>query len=121
MRAVALWLVAYLLTMVAILWGLQYGRAMVIDRLGNPESVAAWRDWAAETRRPADAEHPIERRPVKSDEPPALILMRDHIGSVRAVSLVIGTFLFGFLGFLGHGIWSQRHIAPARQRPASRE
>ena len=120
-RSVAVWLVAYLLTIAAILWGLQYGREMVIERLGDPESVAAWRDWAAETRRPADSEHPIERRPVKSDEPPALILMRDHFGSVRAVSVVIGTFLFCFLGFLGHGIWSQRHVAPAGQRPAVRD
>ena len=80
---------------------------MVITRMGDPESVAAWRQWAEETRRPVVPGESVERRPVKSDEPPALILMRDHFGSVQTVSLVIGTFVFCFLGFLGHGIWSQ--------------
>jgi hypothetical protein len=120
-RAIALWAVAYVATMTAVLWGLQYGRDMVVAQLGDPESVAAWREWAEETRRPTDADQPVERRPVKSDEPPALILMRDHFGSVRAVALVIGTFVFAFLGFLAHGIWSQRGATPDGSRHSTHD
>jgi hypothetical protein len=108
LRILAPWLIAYVIIVATVLAALRYGREMVITRMGDPESVAAWQQWAEETRRPVAPGESVERRPVKSDEPPALILMRDHFGSVQAVSLVIGTFLFCFLGFLGYGIANQR-------------
>ncbi len=121
LRALAPWLIAYVIVVATVLAALRYGREMVVTRLGDPESVAAWQQWAEETRRPVEPGEPVERRPVKSDEPPALVLMRDHFGSVQAVSLVIGTFLFCFLGFLGHGIWNQRSPSPQQHSRPGRD
>ncbi|HVU85880.1 MAG TPA: hypothetical protein VHD36_01065 [Pirellulales bacterium] len=121
LRALIPWLIAYVVVVATVLAALRYGREMVITRMGDPESVAAWQRWAEETRRPVAPGEPVERRPVKSDEPPALVLMRDHFGSVQAVSLVIGTFLFCFLGFLGHGIWSQGRSGADPAKPTGRD
>jgi hypothetical protein len=115
-------LAGYLTTIVAILWGLRQAREAVLARMGDEQTVAAWRDWAEETRRPIEPGQAVERRPVKSDEPPALILMRDHFGSVRLVSLLIGSFVFAFLTFLGVGIWRQsRDPRAPGQKPDARE
>jgi hypothetical protein len=119
-RTLVLGLAAYLITIVAILWGLRQARESVIARMGDEQTVAAWQDWAEETRRPIEPGQTVERRPVKSDEPPALILMRDHFGSVQLVSLLIGSFVFAFLAFLGVGIWRQsRDPGPAGRKPAA--
>jgi hypothetical protein len=120
-RKLTIWLLAYVATMALLFVGLRGAREKVISWMGNPESLAAWRDWAEETRRPLEPGQPVARRPVKSDEPPFLILMRDHFGAVQAVSLAISSFLFAFMGFVGHGLWTQRHAPPLDEsRPARR-
>jgi len=96
----------------AILVGLRVARERVIANMSDPETIAAWRAWAEETRKAPQDEQPVARRPVKSDEPPSLILMRDHFVVVQVVSVAIGSFLFAFLGFLGYGIWQQRPQSP---------
>jgi len=113
-RSLVIWLAAYLATMCAILWGLRQARETVIAKTGNPQAVAAWHDWAQETRRAPEPGQPVERRPVKSDEPPLLILMRDYFIPIQAVSLAVGSFLFAFLGFLVSGIVRERRLAVPR-------
>ena len=76
--------------------------------MSAPEAKQAWGEWRGETERPPEPGLPVARRPVQSDEPPALILMRDHFPVIMGVTLLIGSFLFAFLGFLGRGIWHQR-------------
>jgi len=110
--SLVLWLVAYLAVMAAIAGGLRQARQAVLVRMENPETIAAWRAWRDETRRPLEPGQPVARREVKSDEPPSLILMRDYFAAILAVSLVIGSFLFAFLGFLARGLWSQRRATP---------
>ena len=111
-RTLLFWLAGYLASMAAIFAGLRQAHERIMAESGSPEALAAWRDWAEETRKAATPDEPVERRPVKSDEPPLLILMRDHFTPIVATSLVIGTFLFAFLGFLVMGIARDR---PARQ------
>jgi hypothetical protein len=104
-----IWLAGYLATIGTILLGLRLARQSVIAEAGSPEAIAAWRDWAAETRKAPEPGEPVQRRAVKSDEPPLLILMRDHFLVIEIVSLAIGSFLFAFLGFLMTGIMRQPH------------
>ncbi len=105
------WLAAYLIIMGTILWGLHAARQSVLAKFSDPATLAAWQAWAEETRHPAGDE-PVARRPVKSDEPPSLVLMRDHFRVIQVVSVSIGSFLFAFLGFLGAGLWRQRGSSP---------
>ncbi len=111
-----IWLFGYVATMVALLFGLRVAQRRVIASMSDPEKIAAWRAWAEETRQPPQSDQPVARRPVKSDEPPSLVLMRDHFLAVQGVTITIGSFLFGFLCFLGYGIWQQRdHPAGLRR------
>ena len=112
--AILVWIVTYATVMALILIGLQAARQRIIASLSTPEALASWRAWADETQRPAGDDQPVARRPVTSDEPPALILMRDHFAVVLAVGLIIGTFLFLFVGFLASGLMRERRTADQR-------
>ena len=103
-----LWLVAWLVVMAAIVASLWLLRRRTVERLNQPESIAQWRHWRAETERQSQSPGPVQRRTAKSDEPPALVLLRDHFGAIVATSILMGTFLFAFLAFVGRGILRQR-------------
>jgi hypothetical protein len=107
----------YLVAMALMLWGLKVARQRVIDSLGSPEALAEWRAFAAETRKDPAPGQAVERRAVKSDEPPALVLMRDHFTAIAATSLLIGSFVYAFLAFLILGSWKSR-AAPPETRSA---
>lgn len=108
LRVLLLWSIAYLAMTAVVVWGLRSAREAVIAQMSAPEAKQAWGEWRGETERPPEPGLPVARRPVQSDEPPALILMRDHFPVIMGVTLLIGSFLFAFLGFLGRGIWHQR-------------
>lgn len=103
-----LWLVAWLMVMAAIVASLWLVRRRMVERLSRPESLAQWRQWRAETERQRQSPGPVRRRTANSDEPPALVLLRDHFGAIVATSVLMGTFLFAFLAFVGRGIVRQR-------------
>ena len=114
----------YLVAMLLMLWGLRLARQRVIESLGSPEALAEWRAFAEETRKEPVPGQAVERRPVKSDEPPSLVLMRDHFVAIASTSLLIGSFVYAFLAFLVLGSWrarpSHRKKPPrADRRPAS--
>ncbi|HEY2841860.1 MAG TPA: hypothetical protein VGJ26_22060, partial [Pirellulales bacterium] len=98
----------YLAVMFLMVWGLRTAQQRVIVSLGSPEALAEWRTFAAETRKAPVPGQAIERRPVKSDEPPSLVLMRDHFIAIAVTSLSIGSFVYAFLAFLVLGSWRSR-------------
>ena len=102
------WLVAYLVTMAALTGGLVWAREAVVESLGNPAALAEWREWKAASQRLSKEPGPVARRAAKSDEPPALILMRDNFVAILVVSLLIGSFLFAFLAFALRGSLQRR-------------
>lgn len=115
------WGVGWLLLAVLVctlLWGI---RGRVIAELDRPEIRADWQRWKNEARRQsALGKGPVQRRPPPSNEPPALILMRDHFPSVIVGSLVLGSCLYLFLALAAQGMWRTRNrgVSGARDRPA---
>ena len=107
----------YLVVMFLMVWGLRFARQRVIDSLGSPEALAQWRAFAEETRKEPAPGQAVQRRPVKSDEPPALVLMRDHFMAIAVTSLLIGSFVYAFLAFLVLGSWRAK-AEPAEKRPS---
>ena len=91
-----------------MVWGMRFARQRVIDSLGSPEALAQWRAFAEETRKEPAPGQAVARRPVKSDEPPALVLMRDYFTAIAGTSLLIGSFVYAFLAFLVLGSWQAR-------------
>lgn len=108
----------YLVAMFVMIWGLRMARQRVIDSLGSPEALAEWRAFAEETRKEPAPGQAVARRPVKSDEPPALVLMRDHFTAIAATSLLIGSFVYAFLAFLVLGS-ARAKAAAAKEPPTS--
>ncbi len=104
---VLLWLAVYLLVAAAIVWAMVETRRRVIAQLDNASARAQWRQWKDEVaKRQADENVRVKRRVPRGDEPPALVMLRDHFPAVLGGVLVVATFLFAFLAFLLRGIFS---------------
>jgi len=103
-----LWFAGYLLTMSVVVAGMYWARQAVVTKFGSPEALGQWRQWKAETERMRREGGPVQRRAVTSDEPPALVLMRDSFGAILAGSVAISSFLFAFLAFTIRGSMRMR-------------
>ena len=101
-----LWLAAYAIVMAALAATLLYARRQVVAQLSTPQALADWQAWKAETERQAKQPGASARRPVRSDEPPALVLLRDHFAPIMGMSLTVATFLFGFMMLVVRGVRS---------------
>lgn len=107
-RALLWWLAAYLVIVSAIGVGLWEGRQRTLATLGTPQARAEWQAWKTQVAQQAEESGGVARRVPKSDEPPALILMRDHFGAVLSASLIISTCLFLFLLLVARGASQSR-------------
>jgi hypothetical protein len=102
-RATVFWLLAYLAAMTLVVGGLLILRQRTLTELNTPEARRQWQAWKQETSEKQQAAEPVRRRPVRSDEPPALILLRDHFAAIVATTVMICSFLFAFLAFVASG------------------
>ena len=94
-------LVVYLAGAVGIVVGLSQIRADALEELSTPEEQAHWQKWKAEA---AGEGGPVARRTPKSDEPPTLVLLRDHYPVLVVAGLTFYSFLFSLAVFLGRGM-----------------
>ncbi len=99
--ALVICLVVYFGGAVGIVFVVANARVDAIENLSAPEEQAHWQEWKAEAAREGG---PVARRPPKSDEPPTLVLLRDHYPVMVGASLVFYTFLFALAVFLGRGM-----------------
>lgn len=111
-RANLLWLLGYLAAMTAVVVGLAVARGRVVATLSTPEARQQWRAWKEQAARRKTAAGPIERRPIASDEPPALVLLRDHFPAIVVSTFLIVSFLFAFLAFAARGAFRDGRSAP---------
>lgn len=103
----------------AIVVPLYVMRLRMVERLSRPEAMAEWRTWRAETERQREASDPVERRAATGDEPPSLVLLRDHFAAIVVTSVLMGSFLFAFLAFVARGISRERANAKPGQQDHS--
>lgn len=101
-RAKWLWLAGYALLLGLLVMLLVSGRRQVLQNLSTPEARQQWEAWREAAARQAEA-GPVRRRPPKSPEPPALVLMRDHFTVVATAAVVFSTLLYGMLVFAIEG------------------
>lgn len=100
------WLLSYLAAMGTVVVALVAARVRVLATLDTPEARQKWQEWKKESQQKAGG--PIERRPVRSVEPPALILLRDRFPAVVVSSVLICSFLFAFLVFVARGAFGSK-------------
>jgi hypothetical protein len=110
-RGNLIWLVCYLATMAAVVWGLFVARQRTLAAYSGPAGLAAWREWQqAAEERSRDPTAPVQRRAPASGEPPALLMMRDNFPAILGGAIVTGSFLYGFLMLTIRGV--MRRPAP---------
>lgn len=101
-RAILLWLIAYAIVLSVIVIGMLQIRRATLRALATPEAQAAWKDWREAPPNVRD-DLPVRRRPPSSDEPPALVLLRDHFPVMLGAAVVFGSLLFGVLSLAARG------------------
>ena len=117
------WLVClavYVAGALGVVLGLARTRESTIANLSTPEQLAYWQKWKADAARQDGTTGPVARREPKSDEPPTLVLLRDHYPVIVVAGLTFYTFLFALAVFLGRGILrSSGQVTPLPQRDDS--
>jgi hypothetical protein len=91
------WAGGYVIVMGAVVGSMIWERHSVLTEMSTPSSLANWEVWREDVRQQQGNPGPVERRVPKSDEPPALVLMRDYF----AVSMVGATFFTSLLYWIG--------------------
>ncbi|MDA7978096.1 MAG: hypothetical protein MPJ50_04920 [Pirellulales bacterium] len=100
-RNLILLITAYSVIIGSAVWGVFAARSWAIATLDNPAEQEKWREWQEDTKARQDAQGiPANRRGHSSDEPPVLILLRDHLTALLATAILLSTFLFAFFVFV---------------------
>jgi len=112
-RGNLLWLAAYLIVLAGVVLVMLQVRRLTLRTLDTPEARAEWNAWR-ESPPNVRTDLPVRRRVPSSDEPPALILMRDYFPVIMASAAVFGSLLFAAIMFAVRGaIWRDRpHASP---------
>lgn len=82
-------------------------RGRVLAMQDSPQYQAAWDEWVAAAKQQDGVSSPVKRRPPKSPEPPALVLLRDHYWTCTGGVLLLSTALAVAFIFMLRGVMFQ--------------
>jgi hypothetical protein len=68
------------------------------------ESQQDWDQWREAVKDGQDDEGPVQRRVPKSNEPPAVVLLRDHFAVCLTIAVVLSSVLFGTFVLFARGV-----------------
>jgi len=94
--------IVYGLLATASVIGMNRARRGVMEN-ASPTTQADWETWRAAAREQAEGSGPVTRRVPKSEQPPALVLLRDYYGMCLAAVLLFGSLSYLVLVFFLHG------------------
>ena len=101
-----LWLAAYLVVLAGVIVGMLQIRKVTLRTMDTPEARAQWQAWRdAPPNQRTDL--PVRRRAPSSDEPPALVLMRDYFAVMMTAAIVFSSLLFAAIAFSARGAFSR--------------
>lgn len=76
----------------------------VVASLDRPEVRAEWQRWKEEAQRQSQlGAGPVQRKAPRTNEPPALILLRDHFPAVWGSALILSSCLYAFFAIALQG------------------
>ena len=100
----AVWMIAYVAVIGAVVGSLLSARRRALDEMNTPQARAEWETWRQSVRDEARAGAPVQRRVPKSGEPPMVVLMRDHFAVCLATAVVLSSALFTVMAFMLEGV-----------------
>lgn len=100
-----IWLLGYLAVLCGVVYGVIAGQQWATKEFGTAAAQADWDRWREDVSSQADDSNPVKRRVPKSEQPPALVLVRDYfevclIGSIGLSSVLYWAFVFMLRGAL---------------------
>lgn len=101
-----LWLAiaVYAVLIGTVVWLMFAAREGALVDGATSESISNWRTWREDVRAQQDKSTPVERRVPKSDEPPALVLMRDYFGIAFTGAVIFSSLLYWVITWFVTGI-----------------
>ena len=103
------WLIVYLAMIAALVFAILDVRQRTLASFDTPEQRALWAEWKNEAPQVGRShKNPVEHPEPKADEPPGLLLMRDHFPVVISAGVIFGSLLFGVTMVLIRGIFSRK-------------
>jgi hypothetical protein len=89
-------------TLALVVGGMFVVRDRTLATMSTPEAQAEWDAWRESEVNQRD-DLSVKRRPPKSAEPPALVLMRDYFPVLLGAAVVFGSLLYAALAFAVSG------------------
>lgn len=102
-RGLIVGLTLYLVLVGVVAFSMLRVRQVTLATMGTPEARAEWNAWR-ESEPNQRTDLPVSRRPPKSPEPPALVLMRDHFAVLISAAIVFSSLLFAALAIAARGV-----------------
>ena len=100
-----LWFAAYLVAICGVIGLVLYGRQTTLREMDTPAAHAQWKAWR-EAEPNQSNQGPVRRLPPIADEPPALLLMRDHFTVVMVGAVLFSSLLFAALMMAARGVFA---------------
>ena len=95
---------AYLAVMAVVVALVWQARRRAITALETPGAQANWREWRREAQRQAEGSGPVLRRIPRSDQPPELVLLRDHFWACLVGLMLLTSAVFAALTAMVRGV-----------------
>lgn len=109
-RKLLVWLAVYAVLLAAIVAAMFAVRNRALASFDTPQARAEWDEWREAPPNQSD-DLPVKRRPPSSQEPPALVLMRDYFNVMLAAAIVFGSLLFAALAIAARGALSGNSLS----------
>lgn len=105
-----LWLCSacYALVMGLVVWSMFCARRWALVELATPQSVGDWQAWREEVVESQQRPGPVQRRIPKSNEPPALVLLRDYFAVLLSGAVLFSSLLYWVIAWMVMGALASR-------------
>jgi hypothetical protein len=100
-------LLLWLVSLAATTGVLLYVRSSVLESFSTPQSRQEWDEWRQAVASGDANMGTVQRKTPKSEEPPTLVLLRDHFAACLVGLWLITSVLYGTLALLVRGVFSQ--------------
>jgi hypothetical protein len=102
------WMVGYIVLVCAVVGTMLWLRQSAVPDLSSPRSISDWQAWQKDVREQQTKPGPVERRVPKSNEPPALVLMRDFFAVIMVGALLFSSLLYWIMAWFVTGMLRNR-------------
>ena len=108
------WLSVYLAALLAMTWGLVQARRVALATLGTLQAKGDWQDWREAATELSAGQGPVLRRVPTGEEPPELVLLRDHFATSWLILAVLSSVLLATLIVMVRGVVLGPKFEPLR-------